>query len=81
MNTIRAGSLDVERIKKLPTEEFITEIGSLTEKQYTYFCANIPLNEGRGQSTKAVTLDESFDNDVDTSYFFRKQEVKSQNFK
>lgn len=47
------GSLDVERIKRLPLEEHKKEIGSFTREQYKEYLSFLPINEGT-EHTKAV---------------------------
>ena len=39
------GSLDIERINKLPLEEHMKEIGSFTREQFKQYVSTIPLNE------------------------------------
>lgn len=41
------GSLDVERIDKLPLEEWTEEIGGLTRQQYNEYCSNNQLMNRR----------------------------------
>ena len=41
------GSLDIERINKLPLEEHMNEIGSFTREQFRQYVSTIPLNEGK----------------------------------
>ena len=41
------GSLDIERIKKLPFEEFMHEIGTLTKEQRAEYRAALPINESK----------------------------------
>lgn len=50
------GSLDIERINKLPIEEYMKEIGTLTEEQYRNYLATLPLNESK-ECTRAVEVD------------------------
>ena len=42
------GSLDIERINKLPLEEHMKEISSLTSAQYKEYVSSLPLNESDG---------------------------------
>ena len=49
------GSLDIERINQLPIEEYMEEIGELTETQYKEYLSKIPLNESK-ETTKAVLV-------------------------
>lgn len=39
------GSLDIERINKLPLEEYMEEMGTLTQEQVNDYFSKIPLNE------------------------------------
>lgn len=43
--TKKDGSLDIERINKLPYEEYMEEMGNLTNEQIEEYIANAPLNE------------------------------------
>ena len=49
------GSLDIERINQLPIEEYMEEIGDLTDTQYKEYLSKIPLNESK-ETTKAVLV-------------------------
>ena len=50
------GSLDIERINKLPLEEHIKEMESLTEEQYKEYLSKLPINESR-EPMHAVVVD------------------------
>ena len=50
------GSLDIERINKLPYEEYMDEIGRLTEKQFAEYLSKLPIDESHGP-TRAVKVD------------------------
>lgn len=39
------GSLDIERINKLPLEEYMEEIGNFTDEQHDEYVSKIPSNE------------------------------------
>lgn len=58
------GSLDIERINKLPIEEYMDVVGDLTQEQYQYYLSKTPINESQ-EPTKAVvvnyTLEEEFE--------------------
>ena len=41
------GSLDVERIKALPLDQYIEEISHLTKEQHKEYVSKISLNESR----------------------------------
>lgn len=47
------GSLDIERINKLPIEEWMDAIGDLTQEQYEYYLSKTPINESQ-EPAKAV---------------------------
>ena len=39
------GSLDVERINQLPLEEYMEEMGTLTQEQIEEYISKLPINE------------------------------------
>ena len=41
------GSLDVERIQKLPYKKYIHEISNFTKEQYDEYVSKIPINESK----------------------------------
>lgn len=41
------GSLDIERINKLPLKEYMEEIGDFTEEQYKEYVSKLPINEDK----------------------------------
>lgn len=43
------GSLDVERINRLPIMEFMDEMGNLTSEQVEEYLSKSPLNEAKQQ--------------------------------
>ena len=47
------GSLDIERINKLPIEEYWDMMGQLTEEQVAEYNSKLPLNESK-EPMKAV---------------------------
>jgi hypothetical protein len=49
------GSLGIEHINELPIEEYMEEIGNLTEEQYEEYLSKIPPNESK-ETTKAVLV-------------------------
>lgn len=42
------GGLDIERINQLPFEEYMKEMGSLTEVQVNEYLSALPLDESKG---------------------------------
>lgn len=57
------GSLDIERINRLPIDEYINVIENLTETQREYYNSNLPINEGK-QHTKAVFVDSTMEEEI-----------------
>lgn len=51
------GSLDVERIQKLPYNEYIHEISNFTKEQYDEYVSKIPINESQGTVIPIVVED------------------------
>ena len=41
------GSLDIDRINKLPLEEHMQMVGSMSNEQYEEFLSSIPINESK----------------------------------
>ena len=39
------GSLDIERINNLPLEEYMEEMGTLTQEQIKEYVSKLPINE------------------------------------
>lgn len=58
------GSLDVERINKLPIEEYMEEIASLNENQYNEYLSTLPLDESNEQ-VKSVEVDYTMEEDME----------------
>ena len=56
------GSLDIERINKLPIEEWMDAIGDLTQEQYEYYLSKTPMNESH-EPTKAIIVEYDFDDE------------------
>lgn len=57
------GSLDIERINKLPIEEYIKEIGTLTEEQYKEYLSKLPINESK-EPTRAIRVDYTLEEEL-----------------
>ena len=51
------GSLDIERIQKLPYKEYIHEISNFTKEQYEEYVSKIPINESQGTVIPIVAED------------------------
>lgn len=71
--------MDIERINRLPIDEYINVIKNLTETQREYYNSNLPINEGK-QHTKAVFVDSTMEEEikkgtcVDADTFLKKNE-------
>lgn len=57
------GTLDIERINKLPIDEYIDVIENLTSSQHDYYVSTIPLNDG-SQHTEAVFVDYTLEDEL-----------------
>ena len=74
------GSLDIERINKLPIEEYMEVIGDLTKEQYEYYQSKTPLNESH-EPVRAIVVDYGFNDErsgVDADVFLNnlREELK-----
>lgn len=58
------GSLDIERINKLPLEEYMEEMGTLTEEQVKEYLSKVPINESK-EPTRAVVVDYTLMEDLE----------------
>ena len=67
------GSLDIERINKLPIEEHMKEVGSFTREQFKQYVSTIPLNEGKSYP-RAIMVDSP--HGVDAEDFMNKMREK-----
>jgi hypothetical protein len=54
------GSLHVERIDKLPLEEYMNAMGDLTQEQVKEYISKLPINESN-EPMRAINVDSSFD--------------------
>lgn len=50
------GGLDIERINQLPFEEYMKEMGSLTESQVNEYLSVLPINESN-EPVQAVEVE------------------------
>ena len=58
------GSLDVERINKLPIEEYMDVMGDLTQEQYRYYLSKTPINESQ-EPVRAVVVDYTLEEEIE----------------
>lgn len=54
------GSLNIERINKLPYEEYMDVMGMLTQEQVKEYNSKLPINESN-EPMQAVWVDYGFD--------------------
>lgn len=50
------GSLDIERINKLPLKEYMEEMGTLTQEQVKEYNSKLPVNESQ-KPMQAIKVD------------------------
>lgn len=58
------GSLDIERINKLPLEEYMYMMGDLTQEQVREYVTKLPINESK-EPMKAVIVDYTLEEDIE----------------
>ena len=58
------GSLDIERINKLPLEEYMDMMGDLTQKQVREYVTQLPINESK-EPMKAVIVDYTLEDEIE----------------
>ena len=56
------GNLDVDRINKLPLEEYMNAMGDLTQEQVKEYISNLPINESN-EPMRAVVVDYPMEED------------------
>lgn len=70
------GSLDIERINKLPLEEYMEEMGTLTQEQVKEYISKQPVNESK-EPMQAIVVNYPMSEDgVDAEDFLNKQRKK-----
>ena len=57
-------SLDIERINKLPLEEYMDMMGDLTQEQVREYVTKLPINESK-EPMKAVIVDYTLDEELE----------------
>ena len=58
------GSLDNERINKLPLEEYMDMMGDLTQEQVREYVTKLPINESK-EPMKAVIVDYTLEEEIE----------------
>ena len=56
------GNLDVDRINKLPLEEYMNAMGDLTQEQVKEYISKLPINESN-EPMRAVMVDYPMEED------------------
>ena len=56
------GSLDVERINKLPIDEYTDVMGDLTQEQYKYYLSKTPITQ---EPVRAVVVDYTLEEEIE----------------
>ena len=75
------GSLDVERMNSLPLEEWMDEMGNLTQEQVEEYLSKLPINESN-EPVRAIEVDYILEeelkrgNMVDIEDFLNNQRIK-----
>ena len=60
------GSLDIERINKLPIEEFTNKIELMTEEEYKSFVSKQMINESQ-EPVRMVKVNYTIDEDIESN--------------
>jgi hypothetical protein len=58
------GSLGIERINKLPLEEYMDMMGDLTQEQVREYVTKLPINESK-EPMKAVIVDYTLEEEIE----------------
>lgn len=68
------GSLDIERINALPIEEYMQEMGTLTQEQVEEYFSRITINESLNCPHYAV-VDYTLDEDIERNGIVNAEDV------
>ena len=71
------GSLDVERISKLPIEEYMNEIGKLSKKQLDEYWSKRPINESN-DCPRAIFVDYTLEDELNRGAVIAKDFLNKQ---
>lgn len=59
------GTVDVEKIDNMPSDEYLHVLEAMTQEQYQYYSDNSPANKGNNGPSKAIpvnyTLEEALE--------------------
>ena len=64
------GSLDVERMNRLPLEEWMDEMGDLTQEQVEEYLSKLPINESN-EPVRAIEVDYTLEEELKRGLYFR----------
>ena len=68
-NYICNGSLDVERMNSLPLEEWMDEMGYLTQEQVEEYLSKLPINESN-EPVRAIEVDYTLEEELKRGLYF-----------
>ena len=64
------GSLDIERMNSLPLEEWMDEMGDLTQEQVEEYLSKLPINESN-EPVRAIEVDYTLEEELKRGLYFR----------
>ena len=68
-NYICNGSLDVERMNSLPLEEWMDEMGDLTQEQVEEYFSKLPINKSN-EPVRAIEVDYTLEEELKRGLYF-----------
>ncbi len=70
------GGLDIERINQLPFEEYMKEMGSLTEAQVNGYLSVLPINESN-EPVQAVEVEYTLKDELEQGAVIASDYIKN----
>ncbi len=70
------GGLDIERINQLPFEEYMKEMGSLTEAQVNEYLSVLPINESN-EPVQAVEVEYTLKDELEQGAVIASDYIKN----
>lgn len=70
------GGLDIERINQLPFEEYMKEMGSLTEAQVNEYFSVLPINESN-EPVQAVEVEYTLKDELEQGAVIASDYIKN----
>lgn len=70
------GGLDIERINQLPFEEYMKEMGSLTEVQVNEYLSALPINESN-EPVQAVEVEYTLKDELEQGAVIASDYIKN----